>query len=177
MSSKEKGMFLPTTSVWDTSTISSTGLSDDLKQLFIRLYRNINDIAMQVNKKDSAVYGKQEFVCGQTFFPNPSLTSSSSTTPKPRQVYRKVIYFSALGSSSTVQQAHGLTITSGFTFTRIYGCASDTTAKLYLPIPYSSVGALGSGIEVWVDATNVNIKVGTARTSYSAYVIVEYLKH
>lgn len=178
MADKEKGMFLPTTSVWDTGTIGDIkGISDDLKQLFIRLYRNINNIAIQVNKKDSAIYSQEEFVCGQIYFPTPGVTSASSVKAAPRQVYRKVVNFGALGNATTVSVPHGITITSSFVFTRIYGCASDTAAKIYLPLPYHDLSTANACIELWVDSTNVNIKVGTTRTSYNAYVVLEYLKH
>lgn len=177
MGSKEEGLFLPTTSVWDTSTINNVqGMSDDLKQLFIRLYRNINDIAIKVNKKDSAIYGRQEFVCGQTFFSNPDLSSSSSTTPTPRQVYRKVINFGALPNTGTKNVAHGLDINNTYSFTRIYGAASNQAGSAYLPLPFASP-TLANNISLSVDGTNVIIVTGSNRAAYTkTYIVVEYIK-
>lgn len=177
MAYKEKGMFLPTTSVWDTSTISNIqGASQDLKELFIRLYRNINNIAMQVNKKDSAIYGQDEFVCGQTYFSNPNYDSSTSVTPSPRQVYRKVINFGALPSSTTKNVAHGLSINNTYSFTRIYGAASNQAGSSYLPLPFASPTA-ASNISLSVDGTNVIIITGSNRSAYTkTYIVLEYIK-
>jgi len=177
MAYKEKGMFLPTTSVWDTSTINNLkGASPELKELFIRLYRNINDIAMQVNRKDSAVYGQDEFVCGQTFFSNPSYRSGDAVNPKPRQVYRKVVNFGALPNAGTTNVAHGLSINNTYSFTRIYGTASDQAGSNYIPLPFSSP-TLVNNISLSVDGTNVIVTTGIDRTAFTVtYVILEYLK-
>lgn len=177
MAHKEKGMFLPTTSVWDASTISNIkGASDDLKDLFIRLYRNINDISMQVNRKDSAIYGQDEFVCGQTYFSNPSYDSSTSVNPKPRQVYRKVINFGALPDTGTKNIPHGLTVNNTYSFTRIYGAASNQAANSYLPLPFASP-TLASNISLSVDGTNIIIVTGSNRSAYTkTYVVLEYIK-
>jgi len=175
--SQEKGMFLPTTSVWDTSTINNLkGASLELKELFIRLYRNINDIAMQVNRKDSAVYGLDEFVCGQTFFPNPAYRSGSAVNPKPRQVYRKVVNFGTLPNAGTTNVAHGLTINNTYSFTRIYGAASDQAGSVYIPLPFSSP-TLNQNISLSVGTTNVTITTGINMSAFTVtYVVLEYMK-
>ena len=170
------GSFIPTTQVWDVNEIYSTEVtSPAFKELLVRLYQNINAQSLSLNSKDAGYYHTNEFVNGQLFFPNPALTSASTTTPTMRQVIRKVINFGALPNAGTTDVAHGLTLTDSYTFTRIYGAASDTTGHNYIPLPYSSP-VLVDNIELLVDGTNVTIITGSDRSNFDVtYVVLEYL--
>jgi hypothetical protein len=170
------GSYIPTTQVWDVSEIYETEVtSPQFKELIVRLYQNINSQSLSVNGKDAGVYDTSEFVNGQTFFPNPTLTSSSTTTATQRQVFRMVVNFGALPNTGTKTVAHGLTINSGFTFTRIYGTASDPNGN-YIPLPYASPTAVNN-IELKVDGTNVTIITGSNRSNFTVtYIVLEYLK-
>lgn len=165
------GLFIPSTQIWDVSEINDK----NSKELMVRLHQNINSAALAINNKDSGLYDTSEFVNGQTFFPNPVLPAD--TEPTKRQVYRKVVNFGALGNG-LVSVAHGLTIAAGsaYSFTRIYGVATNPTTLSFIPIPYvSSVAA--NIIELSVDATNVNITTAADKSAYTiCYVILEYLK-
>lgn len=171
------GSFVPTSYVWDVARLYEIDInSDEFKELLVRLYQNINAISLSLNIKDTGMYNTSEFVNGQIYFPNPSLNSSTATTPDFRQVYRLVINFGALPNATTKSVAHGITTTQVTTFTRIYATASDTTGKTYIPIPYASAIA-ADNIEIYVDATNVNIVTGIDRTNFNVcYVILEYLQ-
>ena len=167
------GSFVPTTQVWDVGEIYSTDVnSEDFKEILVRLYQNLNNQAFSINIKDSGYYVTEEFVNGQAFFPNPSLTEPYTL----RQAFRKVINFGALPNTGTTAVAHGITVTDGVTFTRIYGAATNTTAHAYLPLPYASPTA-ADNIELKVDGTNVTIITGSDRSSFNVtYVVLEYLK-
>lgn len=171
------GLFIPTTNIWDVSQIYSTEVtSPEFKELLVRLYQNIGNIATALNLKDSAYYVQEEFVNGQAYFPNPALSSTSAAQPIMRQVFRKVINFGTLPNAGSTAVAHGLTITSGFSFTRIYGCASDQAGSNFIPLPYAST-TLVNNIEMSVDATNVTITTGIDRTAFTVtYAILEYIK-
>lgn len=176
------GSFIPTTSIFEIQRLREADpKSDEFKELLVKLYETVNNIALVLNTKDSAYYPLTEFVNGQIFFPNPALSSLTGQTPVDRQVFRKVINFGSLPNTATKSVAHGLgtggTISSSaFTFTRIYGCASDTTGFSYIPIPYASP-TLANNISIDIDSTNVNITTGSNRTNYdTTYVIVELLK-
>jgi hypothetical protein len=179
------GAFIPTTSVWDVSQLYETDVSKpEFKELLVRLFQNMNNMAMSVNGKDAGIYHTDEFVNGQVFFPNPSLNSSTSTNPEQRQVYRKVINFGALPNNANKPMAHGIelqvlpsvTPNPGFTFTRIYGAASDPTNGLYIPLPYASSVA-GKIIELYADVTNINVTTASNMTAYATcYIVLEYLK-
>jgi hypothetical protein len=86
------------------------------------------------------------------------------------------VNFGALPNNTTASVAHGISVTANTVFTRIYACGTNPNTK-FVPIPYVNVGTPGDGVELWVDTTNVNIKTTTANwTSYTAIVVVEYLK-
>lgn len=171
------GLFVPTTNVWDVGNLYQIEVdSPQFKELLVRLYQNINTIATVLNLKDSGYYTTREFVNGQSFFPNPALNSSTDTVATYRQVFRTVVNFGALPNATTKSVAHNIVITAGYTFTRIYASASDTTGLTYIPIPYVDAAGV-DGIELNVDATDVNITTTSDRTNYTVcYVVVEYIK-
>lgn len=175
--SSDYGLYIPTTNIWDVSQLYSMEVTDPaFKELLVRLYQNINNITIALNLKDSAYYDIDEFVNGQMFFPNPANSSLTPATASYRNVFRIVINFGALPNTATKSVAHALPITTGYTFTRIYATASDTTNRAYIPIPYASPTDANE-IEINVDATNVNITTGSDRTAYTVcYVVLEYLK-
>ena len=174
------GAFIPTTQVWDVAQAQDVDVkSPQFKELLVRMYQNLNIMANSVNGKDAASYGTNEFACGQMFFSNPALTSASSTVAAQRPVMRKVINFGALPNTAAKTVAHGIAPTTSFTFTRIYGTATDPANKLYIPLPYSAATATPAvdNIELKVDTTNVSITTGKNMTAYTvAYVVLEYLK-
>lgn len=171
------GAFVPTTNIWDVNDIYQVDVkSPEFKELLVRLYQNINNIALLLNIKDTGMYNVGEFINSQLFFPNPALTSASTSFPAMRQVYRTVINFGALPNAGTTSVAHGITCTSSTTFTRIYAAASDTTGFNYIPIPYASP-TLVNNVELSVDATNVTITTGANRSNFNVcYVILEYIQ-
>lgn len=173
------GSFVPTNYIWDVAQVESVDVnSPEFKELLIRMYQNINNMILSLNLKDTGIYNTSPFVNSQVFFPNPLLNSSTSATPEFRQVYRNVINFGALPNTATKSVPHGITCTSNTTFTRIYATSSKTTAPFsYIPIPYSSASAIADNVELFIDATNMNI---TTASDYSAYTftygILEYLQ-
>lgn len=176
MARQDVGSFIPTTQVWDVSELYSTEVtSPKFKELLIRLYQQVGNIAMAINGKDTGIYDTSEFVCGQTFFPNPNPIAGQPN--KERQVYRKVISFGTLPNTATKTVAHDIALSPGLFFTRIYGTAADPLTNKYIPLPFTSPGALGGAIELWVDGANVKIITGSDRTAFTiTYVVLEYLK-
>lgn len=175
----DRGAFLPTTDIFDRSLINAMDVnSQEFKDFLVRLYQTTNNIALSVNIRDAGYYVQSEFVNGQLWFENQALSSKTSQTPQHRQVFRKVINFGALPNAAAKTVAHGITMTDDYTFTRIYGAASDTTGHTYLPLPYASVTAANNSIELSIDGTNVSIDTGAVdQTAYDAcYVVLEYIK-
>lgn len=177
MAQDQIGSFIPTTNIWDPTEIYSTEVtSPAFKELLVRMYQNLNLMAISLNLKDTGFYVPQEFVTGQLFPPSSTSSSTTNSSPQYRQSFRKLISFGALPNTNTKTVAHGITIDANTIFTRIYGAASDKTSKYYLPLPYSSP-TLVNNIELYVDDTNVTIITGADMSAYTdTYVIVEYLK-
>jgi|GEM_PF-587709 len=154
------GSFVPTTNIYDLENINDKELKpEDIKTLLVRLRQTINTISLSNNIKDSGYYVLEEFVNGQQFFKDPALNSTTEKAAAHRQVYRKVINFGALPNDSTKSVAHGLTIDNTWTFTRIYGTASDPVAKSYIGIPFSvsgSGGAIGTGTGTGTGTLNLS---------------------
>ena len=122
-----------------------------------------------LNLKDTGYYVEQEFVNSQVFFEDPLLSSTTDANPILRNVFRKVINFGTLPGPGTATAAHGLTLNSGYTFTRLYGCSS---------IPGVAFVALpNSDIKLTVDATNVIVTTTFAYAGYTTtYIVLEYIK-
>lgn len=164
------GLYVQTTQVWELAQIAnSKDISPDLKELLVRLYQQINNIALALNQKDSALYLNQEFVNSQNYF---NLVSTNPLDLRP--VFRIVINIGALAAGVT-NTAHGLTITNTWKFTRIYGAASNTATSNYYPLPFA--GAAGNNIELRVNAANVVINNNSGVVFTDCYVVLEYLKN
>lgn len=177
--STQYGAFIPTNYIWDIQQLQEMDIKPELKELLVRLYQNINNIAFAVNISDKGFYELSEFVNGQLFFINPNNNSSTTAAANPaqRQVLRKVINFGALPNTAAKAVAHNINCTAATTFTRIYATASDTTGLAYVPIPYASAAAVANNIELSVDGTNVTITTGSNRSNFNAcYVVLEYIQ-
>lgn len=176
--SSQYGAFIPTNYIWDIQQLQQMDLKPELKELLVRLYQNINNIAFAVNISDKGFYELSEFVNGQLYFINPNNNSSTTAAANPaqRQVLRKVVNFGALLDTAAKAVPHLIVCTNATTFTRIYATASDTTGHNYIPIPYASP-TLANNIELSVDGTNVTITTGSNRSNFNVcYVVLEYIQ-
>lgn len=175
-----QGSFVPTTYVWDVSQLQDIEVtSPEFKELLVRLYQNLNEIAINLNLKDTGYYTAQEFSNGQLYLRDPALVNSPNLTSPAgnlyRQVIRKVIVFGALPNTAETSVAHGINIMPTTEFTRIYGTANDLTGMNYIPLPYASP-ILTENISIRVDATNVYVRTGSNRTAFtSSFIVLEWI--
>lgn len=167
---------IPTTSIWDPSNIPQN-IDPVLKELFIRMYQNLNLMANVLNVADIGFYNTQyEFVNGQQYFANPANNSSTQSNPSQRPVFRTVVNFGALPNAGIKSVVHNIPFNNGFSATRIYGAASDTTGLTYIPLPFASP-VLNQNIQLDLDAVNVNVTTGINRSNYNlCYIVIEILK-
>lgn len=185
MAQEDFGAFISTTNIFDI--ISDKPSPAELKEFIVQLSYVTNQLALLLNIKDTGYYVDQEFVCGQLYFPNPALTvvtPASGQVAANRQVYRKVVNCGALPNSITKTIAHGIDVLAadgatnyaGFTFTRIYGTASDSATRDYIPLPYVA-GVNGAAVSLEVNETNIFIGTADDKTNFNTcYVVLEYLK-
>lgn len=166
------GSFVPTTEEWDVAQLYQLDIkSQEFKELLVRLYRNVNTIALSLNTRNAGFYFPQEFVDGCVWF------NRTSTNPLDRRYeFRKVIDFGALPNTGIKSVAHGITVTSTLNWTQVKATATDTTGLFGIELPYASP-VLANNIELYVDSTNVNVITGSNRTNFNiCTVVLEYLK-
>ena len=179
-----RGAFLPTTQVWSTDEISQIqGISEGLKEHLVKMYQRFNDMATMINKKETGLYPREEFVCGKQYYPKLGLDSSSSSTPRMRQVVRKVIAwtdnlgaYKTLPNNTTDTVAHGITFNSATIPVLVEATCYDTSAYKTITLPW--VADDGNHISIWLDANNVNIKTTSDRRNFTVTnVTIEFLKY
>jgi hypothetical protein len=91
-----------------------------------------------------------------------------------KPVYRKVINFGALPNSTTKNVNHNIANVSQWVTIR--GIFQYNGSVVGGPIPNTNTSDNTYAINITANATTVNIQTGIDRTSYSAYVILEYIK-
>lgn len=164
------GQFIPTTAVFDVAQLYQIEVtSPEFKELLIRLYQQVNNIALNTNNKTSGYYLLEEFVTGSQYF-NPN-------SPDPLQLrpeFRKTFNIGALPAGVTTV-AHNLAITNTWIFTDIYGAASDNVGFNYYPLGFPSAGG-ANNIELRVTAVNIIITNNSGINFTSCIVTLEYLK-
>lgn len=169
------GLFVPTTNIYEIEQIQQEELNKELlKNIFVHLYQDMCNVALALNLKDSGYYQLEEFMNGQVYFPN---GNDISPNYAGRQVFRTVVNFGALPNTTTISMPHNIQVFNSFTFTRIYGAATNPITMQFIPLPYASASAVANNIELKVDSTNVYITTGANQSAYTnTYVILEYLK-
>lgn len=164
------GQFVSTTSIFDVGRVAQVDVtSDEFKDLLVRLYQQVNNLAVSSNSKKSGYYIEEEFLTSALYF-NPN----SSDPLQLRPEFRKTFNIGALPAGVT-NTAHNLTITNTWQFTHIYGAASDNVGFNYYPIPFASAGG-AANIELRVDAVNIIITNNSGIAFTSCIITLEYLK-
>jgi hypothetical protein len=175
MSSQNKGYFIPTTQTWDVTEIYQTDVnSDKFKELMVRMYQQLGNMAQQINSKGSGLHNTQEFATGATFYANPANSSAGPTKAAPRPIFRKTINMLPTGTlpnTGTLTVAHDLTLNSACTLVKLYGAATNAAGTSMMPLPYASP-------VLNADATNIYLVTGKDQTAYTkCNVIIEFLKN
>lgn len=184
MEQNNVGLYIDTTQIWDEYLQAARG-DIDSRELFLRLYQNINKIAIALNLKDSGLYSQTEFVNGQLWCPINEITNflgtvgsgSSQLNAEPRQVYRKIVFCGDLPNANFKTIPHGIEVTDTTKFVRIYGTANEmntSTLKSFIPLPYAYTGNI---VSLQANATDIIIETVTNMTQFNeVWVVLEYLK-
>lgn len=164
------GSYVPTTNVWDVSRLYEVEVgSPEFKELLVRLYQNVNNIAIALNTKATGYFINEEFVSGKLFF-NPSSNNPLDLRPG----FIKTINTGALGAGVTAVN-HNLPVTNTWKWMFISGAATNTGTLVGYPITFA--GAAGNNIEVTVSATQVIINNASGVTFTDSQVTLEYVKY
>ena len=148
------GLFIPTTTIFDVAELQEINVnSEEFKELLVRLYQTVNNIALSTNVKTTGYFLNQEFVTGELYF------NVNNDFNNLRPVYCMVVNFGALPATGTKSVAHGIPVTNTYSWVQIYATATNPTAVTGIPVPYSSAAGVTSNLEIKIDATNVNITI------------------
>lgn len=173
-----KGNFIPTTQNFDVQALYEADTSSaKFKELIVRLAQYVNQISANVNSKASGALSTQEVNTGATFPSSATVIPVQGKAITPRSIFSVLVKFGTLPNSTTKSVAHGIAFDANSTLVRIYGGATNAAGTSLLPLPYASP-VLNENISVYCDATNIYVKTGIDRTSYTkCNLIIEYLKN
>lgn len=164
------GSYIPTTSVWDISTeIQSINADPQLKELLLRLYQNLNLMALVINTKATGMYPLQEFVTGAQYF---SRQTPPSADNQPGE-FRFTYYAPSLAAGATSIPLP-FTVIDGYLFKLISGAATNTTTGNHYPLPFA--GAAGNNIELRVTNTTIEINNASGQVFTGLMIVLEYVK-
>lgn len=174
-----RGTTLPPTYVWDVQQINDLDISNNFKELLVRLYQNLNNISLVINTKESSYYTiTGHFLNGQKWFANPnnSFGTSPYVAPQLRDGIRVTLIDIPLPNTATVSVPHGITCTPQTRIFLKYADAYNSTGTSFLTLPYASAVA-ANVIELSTDNINVNITTNSNRTDYKAIVVLDYIQN
>jgi len=179
---QSKGVFTPTTQVWDVGEVQSANIDNKaLKELLIRMYQNLNRMALSVDARQSGEYALIEAMNAQKWFMDTTITGgvvSPKTGDQRRQAFRKVFNWGKpLPNAASDTIPHNISLNNDLMFTHIYGVTRNSTgAGIWLPLPFASP-TLANNIKLSVEGANIVIETGSNRTAFTeTYIVLEYLK-
>lgn len=167
------GNFIPTTNIWDVSQLYEVDVrSPEFKELLVRLYQYVSNIAVALNNKTSSIYLKEEFVNSKQFF---GTVDTSQLNLRPN--FWIVVDTGAIALGANAPINIGVNFDANTKTTNIYGSASDSGTLKWYPLCFA--GAAGNNIELIVSGTAptvLTITNNSGQTFTSGIVIIEYLK-
>lgn len=166
--SNAEGFFLPTTDLYDSQFVENVDInSPEFRDYLVWLQQSINTHALYINNKTNGIYETEELTSGGMFFS----TNKGQSSTIYRQEYRTVVDFGALPDTGIQGVGHNIVgIDNTFTFTAIYGAASDPVALNYIPLS-------NPDIEIDVTINDVIIETTADLSNYTrCFVILEYIK-
>ena len=171
------GLFVPTNFIWDVQQLNQTEVgSPEFKELLVRLYQNINLMCIALNLKESGYYILQEFVNGQSWFPNPAYTLGTTSVDSFRQGFTTTVNFGALPDSGKKSVKHYVNPTVAFMATEIWSAATNPGVS-FIPIPFVDVTGVNP-VQIDIDPIYVNITTISDMSAYTECVVVfKYLKN
>ena len=135
------------------------------------------DTASVINVKENGIYQLEEQLTSQTWFAVPG-----TRTTQTRDTFRTVVNFGALPNDTSKSVAHGISVSSSTSFTKMYAIATNPSATgttpFAFPIPGFDPSDITKPVNVWVTTTDVTIESTSNLTAYTTcYVVLEYLQN
>lgn len=132
--------------------------------------------ANAINVREIGFYIDEELLSGKAFIPSTEQLVDSGDSQQFRSILRKVIDFGALPNATTKSIPHDIVFDMNFTLIQLWASATDPINFIAIPIPFDSAG-LAQGIQITMDATYINIKTQSNRSTFTrCFVIIEYIQ-
>ncbi len=177
-----EGNLVENNDIIDTSRLTGEITNEDLKEFFLVIVQQFNKVRQAVNTKETGTYVRNEFVSGNVYFSNPTI-SVSIENPQIvdlRSSITQSYFVGALANAGVTTIPHGITFNTLTTFVRIWGVANKMTAvRQSIPLPYVDVSGvvIAGNIELRVDSTNIYITTTGDGTAYTQNnIFLEYLQ-
>lgn len=169
------GSYIPTTSITEIGKIYELqGVSEEQKEILVKLYQYFNNIALVLNTKETALFPIYEMNSSGLMF------GTTATEFEMRPIYYATINFGALPNAGTKSVAHNIYFAGTPTKVKFidHKCwSTDPVNLIAIPIPYvgdpASVNNL-QDVQINVDTTNINITTGIDRTSFTETIVTLY---
>lgn len=140
------------------------------------LTEQLRRISNGVNIREVGTYVFEQQVTGKQFQPGVTDPANPVTSESFRTIFRKVINFGALPAAGIKSIPHGITFDSNFTLIQLWGASTDPTNKLAINLGHAAP-ALVNEIQLYMDATNVNVEVGSNRSTFTrTYIVIEFIQ-
>lgn len=135
----------------------------------------LKKLANGINVREIGFFLDEELLSGKSFIPGINNALDGETSQQFRNILRKVVDCGALPNAGLKQVPHGIFIDSNFTLIDLFGAATDPVNLLSFDLGHAA--APPNQVEIYLDATYINIVTGTNRSAYTrTYIVIEYIQ-
>jgi len=139
------------------------------------IVEQLKRLSTAVNIREIGWFLDEELLSGKAFIPGTNNALDGGTSQQYRQILRKVIDTGTLPNTGTKKVPHGIKIDSNFTLIDLFGAATDPVALFSIDLGHAAAAPFQ--VEIFLDATDINIVTGSNRSSYTrSFVVIEYIQ-
>lgn len=164
------GSFIPSTQIWDPTSLYGLEIDPEIKEILIRMYQNLGLMATVINGKISGLYPLQEFVTGEQYF---SRQNPPIVVELPGG-WRYTYFATTLATGATTINLP-FTVGTNWLFKSITGAATNVGASLHYPLPFASANGT-QNIALWVTNTTIQIVNNSGQSFTGLTIVLEYTK-
>ncbi len=136
------------------------------------LVEQLKKISNGVNIREIGWFLDEELLSGKAFIPSANISGGSQ---QYRTILRKVVDFGPLPAAGTLTKPHGITFDSNFTLMQLYGAATDPVGLTAIGLGHAAAAPFQ--VELYINATDVVIVVGSNRSNYTrCFIVIEYIQ-
>ncbi len=139
------------------------------------IVEQLKRITNALNMREIGFFLDQELLSGKQFIPGVNIATDGGSSQQFRTVLRKVVDCGALPNTGTKQVPHEIVVDANFTLIDLFGAATDPVGLTSIDLGHAAAPPFQ--VEIFLDATNVNIVTGSNRSNYTrSFIIIEYMQ-